>query len=99
MINNNCIYWKAYEKAGISYINDIINKINGYFISHDKLQKKYNIKTNHIVTLQIHSSIPNNGTKTLKEKIYSPPLGNIQNRIYINKSKLNVEIVKCKEYY
>ncbi len=27
--------------------------------------KKYNIQTSHIVTLQIHSSIPNNWTKTL----------------------------------
>ncbi len=34
-------------------------------MSHDKLQEKYNIKTNHIVTLQIHLRIPNNWTKTL----------------------------------
>ncbi len=97
---NNCIYWKAWKKARISYINDIINKTNGYFMSHDELQEKY-IKTNHIVTLQnfIHSSIPNNWTKTLKEKIYSTPLANIQNSIYINKSKSNVQKVKCKEYY
>ncbi len=63
------------------------------------MQEKYYIKTNPIVTLQIHSSIPNNWTKTLKEKIYSTPLANIQNSIYINKSKLNVEKVKCKEYF
>ncbi len=36
--------------------------------SHDELQEKHIIKTNHvIITLQIHSSIPNNWTKTLKE--------------------------------
>ncbi len=90
---------ESLEKAGITYINDIINKTNGHFMSHDELQEKYNIKTNHIVTLQIHSNLPNNWIKTLKERIYSTPLANIQNSIYINKSKLNVEKVKCKEYY
>ncbi len=57
------------------------------------------IKTNHIVTIQIYSSLPNNWIKSLKERIYSTPLANIPNSIYINKSKLNVEKVKCKEYY
>ncbi len=52
-----------------------------------------------MVTLQIHSSIPNNQIKTLKENIHSTPLANIQNSIYINISKLNAEKVKCKEYY
>ncbi len=33
----------------------------------------------------------NNWIQTLKEKIYSTPLANIQNITYINKSKLNVE--------
>ncbi len=62
MINNNCIYWKPWKKAGITYINDIINKTNGHFMTHDELQKKYNIKTTHIVTFQIYSSLPNNWT-------------------------------------
>ncbi len=35
MINNNCIYGKVWKKAGITYINDIINKTNGHFMSHD----------------------------------------------------------------
>ncbi len=66
MINNNCTYQKAWKKAGILYINDIINKTNGYFMSHDE---NSNITTNHIVTLQIHSSIPQiTGLKTLEEK-------------------------------
>ncbi len=99
MINNHCIYWKAWNKAGITYINDIMNKTNGHFMSHGELQENYNIKTNHIVTLQIHSIIPNNWSKTLKENIYSTPLANIQNSICINKSKLNVEKVKRKEDY
>ncbi len=93
------IYWKVWEKAGITYINHIINKTNGHFMTHDELQAKYNIKTNHIATLQIYSSLPNYWIKTLKERIYCTPLANIQNSIYINKSKLNVEKVKCKEYY
>ncbi len=42
----------------MTYIKDIINKTNGHFMSHNELQEKYNIKTNHIVTLQIHSSFP-----------------------------------------
>ncbi len=46
-----------------------------------------------------YSRLPNNWIKTLNERIYSTPLANIQNSIYINKSKLNVEKVKCKEYY
>ncbi len=53
-----CIYWKALKKAAITYINDIINKTNGHFMSHDELQEKYNIKTYHIDTLQIHSHLP-----------------------------------------
>ncbi len=68
-------------------------------MTHDELQEKYNIKTNHIVTLQIYSSLPNNWIKSLKKRIYSTPLANIQNNIYINKSKLKVEKVKYKEYY
>ncbi len=95
MINNNCTYQKAWKKAGILYINDIINKTNGYFMSHDE---NSNITTNHIVTLQIHSSIPNNWTKNSRRKIFSTPL-DIQNSIFIYKSKLNVEKVKCKEYH
>ncbi len=68
MININWIYWKLWEKAGITYINDIINKTNGHFMTHDELQGKYNIKTNHIVTLKIYSSLPNNWIKTLKKE-------------------------------
>ncbi len=68
-------------------------------MTYDELQGKYNIETNHIVTLQIYSSLPNNWIKTPKERIYSTLLANIQNSIYIYKSKLNVEKVKCKKYY
>ncbi len=63
-------------------------------MSHDEQPEKCNIKTNHIVTLQIHSNLPNNWTKTLKEEIYTMPLANVQNSIYINKSKFNVEKAK-----
>ncbi len=38
---------------------------------HDELQQTYNIKTNHIVTLQIYSSLQNNWINTLKKRIYS----------------------------
>ncbi len=68
MIKNNCIDWKAWKKEGITYINGIINKTNGHFMSHDELQEKYNIKTIHIVTFQINSNIPNIWNKTRKEK-------------------------------
>ncbi len=61
---------ESLEKAAITYINVIINKTKGNFMSHDQLQEKYNIKTNHIVTLQIPSSIQNNWIKTLKEIKY-----------------------------
>ncbi len=54
-------------------------------------RKKYNIKSNHIVILQLHSIIPNSWTKTLKQNTYSTPLTHIQNSIHINKSKFNVE--------
>ncbi len=99
MIINNCIYWKAWKKAGITYTNDVMNKTIGHFMTHDELQEKYNIQTNRIVTLQIYSSLPNNWIKTLNERMYRTPLANIQNSIYINKSKLNVEKIKRKEYY
>ncbi len=86
------------EKS-ISYINDTINKSNGHFLSHNELKGKYNIKTKHIATSQIHSSIPNNWNKTLKQNIYSTPITNIQHNINVNKSKLDVEKAKCKDYY
>ncbi len=65
-------------------------------MSHDELQAKYNIKAITLLHYKIHSSIPNNWTKSLKEKIYITPLTNLQNSIYINKSKLNVEKVNVK---
>ncbi len=46
------------KKAGILYINDIINETNGHFLIHKELETKYYIKTNEILTLQIYSSIP-----------------------------------------
>ncbi len=95
IINNKCIFWKSWKNAGILYINDIINKANGHFLTHKELQKKCNIKTNQILTLQIYSSIPKDWIKILKEKVYSSPLTNIQNRIEINNSKN----IKCKDFY
>ncbi len=50
-INNKCIYWKSWKNDGILYINDIINKTNGHFLTHNELKMKYNIKTNQILTL------------------------------------------------
>ncbi len=80
---------KLGKNARISHINDIINKSNGHFISHNKLQEKeiYNIKTNHILILQMQSCIPTNWTNILKQKVYWKSLRNIQNSFHINKSK------------
>ncbi len=57
------------------------------FLSHEILQKKFNIKIKYMETLQIQTSIPKNWIKTLKQNIYSTPISNIQNNILINKSK------------
>ncbi len=35
----------------------------------------------------------------LKQNTYSTPVTNIQNTIYINNSKLQLDKVKCKMYY
>ncbi len=62
-------------------------------MSHDELQKNRSLKAItllHYKYTQVYQIIV---------KIYSIPLANIQNSIYINKSKSNVEKVKCKEYY
>ncbi len=32
-INNKCIYWKSWKRAGILYINDIMNETNGQFLT------------------------------------------------------------------
>ncbi len=42
-INNKSIYWKSWRNAGILYINDIINKTNGHFLTHNELQMIYRI--------------------------------------------------------
>ncbi len=36
-VNNKCIYWKSWKNCGILYINDIINKTNGHFLTHKEL--------------------------------------------------------------
>ncbi len=36
MINNKCIYWKAWTKVEISYINDIINKTLYHLMNYRK---------------------------------------------------------------
>ncbi len=41
--------------------------------------------------LQIYSSIPKDWIKILKEKVYSSPLTNIQNRIQINNTKIEIQ--------
>ncbi len=50
-------------------------------------------------TLQIQSSIPKNWIKTLKQNTYNTAKSNLQNRILINKSKLEIIEIKCKDYY
>ncbi len=60
---------------------------------------KYHIKPNQILTLQIYSSIPKYWIKILKEKVYSSPLTNIQNRINMNNTKIDIQKIKCKDFY
>ena len=98
-INNKIINWESWKSVGILYINDIINPSDGNFLSHEILQKKININTNYIETLQIQSSIPKTWTKKLKQHIYNTPINNIQNCIFINKSKRELVEIKCKDYY
>ncbi len=95
-IKNKCIYWQSWKKAGISHINDIIKKSNGNLLSHEALQKTFNLKINYIEVLQLQSSIPKKWMIILKQNTYSTPVTNIQNTIYINNSKLQLDKVKCK---
>ncbi len=87
------------EKDGISHINDTINKSNGNPISHEVLQNIFNLKINYIEVLDSQSSIPKNWMIILKHNTYSTPLTNIQNTIYINNSKCQLDKVKCKIHY
>ncbi len=88
------------QKAGISNINDIMNKSNGNLISHEALQKlPINRKINYIEVLQLRSSIPKNWMIILKQNTYSTPVTNIQNTTYIKNSKRQLDKVKCKIYY
>ncbi len=50
-------------------------------------------------TLQIQSTILKEWTNTLKKNNYSSLSLEIKNKIYINKSKLEIETVKCKDFY
>ncbi len=83
------------------YINDIIKQHNGFFLIHEELQCKFNLKKKiyYMETLQIQSTIPKEWTNTLKKNNYSSPSLDIKNKIYINKSKLEIEKVKCKDFY
>ncbi len=49
--------------------------------------------------LQIYSSIPKDWIKILKEKAYSSPLTNTQNRIHINITNIEIPKIKCKDLY
>ncbi len=50
-------------------------------------------------TLQIQSTIPKEWTNILKKNNYSSPPLEIENKIYINKSKLEIGKVNCKDFY
>ncbi len=49
--------------------------------------------------LQIYSSIPKDWIKILKEKVCSSPLTDIQNRIQINNTKIEIQKIKCMDFY
>ncbi len=98
-IHNKIIYWKSWTNSGIMYINEIIKQHNGICLTHEELQFKFNIKTNYMETLQIQSTIPKEWTNTIKKNNYSSQSLEIKNKIYINKSKLEIEKVKCKDFY
>ncbi len=55
-----------------------------------------NLKINFIEVLQLQSSIPKNWMIILKQHTYSRPVTNIQNTIYIDNSKLQLDQIKCK---
>ncbi len=76
-----------------------MNKSNRHLISYESLQKIINLKINYIKVLQLLSSIPKNWIIILKQNTYCTPVTNIQNTIYINNSKLQLDHVKCKIYY
>ncbi len=62
--------------------------------------KHYNfvyLKINYIEVILLQSSIPKNWMIILKQHTYIP-VTNIQNTIYINNSKLQLDKVKCKIY-
>ncbi len=55
--------------------------------------------SNNILTLQIQSAISRKWTDILKKNTYNSPLLEIKNKIYVNKSQLEIEKVKCTYFY
>ncbi len=91
------VYWKPWITAGIIYLNDITH--NRTFLTHKEIQIKYNIETTFLAKMKIQDSLPKKWKHILKQCTYTAPISNIKNSIHINKSKKELEQIKCKDIY
>jgi hypothetical protein len=65
-INQKSLNWKNYKKAGIQYIQHIVDK-NGLFLAHTELEEKYNIKINILNLYTLQKAIPDSWKQLLCE--------------------------------
>jgi len=89
---------KNWSEKGINQIKDIVNE-QCDLMTHAQLEKKYNLKTSFIHTLQLHTSIPKTWKQIIKQCTNKPkniPDGNI---IYPNNKETTIQKTTCTNFY
>jgi len=97
-IKKEYIYWNSWEKAGINTIRDLLSDY-GYFLNSTEIKNKYNISTNFLQLMQLHSSIPRKWTQEINNA--NLPLPNSQKEILIKLTDVYkpLQLLKCKDFY
>ncbi len=95
--NSDIMYITKWSIKGINQIKDIIDK-NGNVLSHEQLTEKYDI-TPFLTTLQLFTSIPKRWKTKLKTFTININCILVGNSINVNNKVLNIEKIKCKDYW
>jgi hypothetical protein len=97
-IKKEYIYLSNWEKAGINTMRDLITDY-GCFLNVTEIKNKYNITTNFLQLMQIHTSIPRKWKQLIKNA--NLPLPNSQKEIYIKLNNISkpLQLLKCKDFY
>lgn len=97
-INHTYIHNHEWIKKGIHYVKDLVDE-QCNLLNHHDLEKIYKIKSSFLITLQIHSSIPNKWKNILNNSKKKPTNKTQGNLININKKYIDIKKVTCKDLY